>query len=89
MVGVLEDPLVAGADLGEGVMIEEEDTIVAMHLEVATEEDIEVDQEATPHIKNYKREARLLLALQYYRQTGGHRKTISRITGHRSRLSDP
>ena len=53
-VGVQQDLLVVGADLGGVVMIEE-DMIVDMPLEVAIEEDIEVDLGATLHTENLRK----------------------------------
>ena len=47
--GVWQDLLAAGEDLGEGVMIEEEATIVDIPLEADTVADIEVDPGATLH----------------------------------------
>lgn len=54
MVGVQQDLLAAGVDLGEGVMIEEEDMIVDMPLEAGIVEDIEVDLGATLHTEKLK-----------------------------------
>lgn len=53
-MGVQQDLLVVGADLGGVVMIEE-DMIVDMPLEVAIEEDIEVDLGATLHTENLRK----------------------------------
>lgn len=50
-MGVWQDLLAAGADMGEGVMIEE-DTIVAMPLEADTAEDTEVGLGATLHTES-------------------------------------
>ena len=50
-VGVWQDLLAAGVDMGEGVMIEE-DTIVDMPLEADTAEDTEVGLGATLHTES-------------------------------------
>lgn len=53
-MGVQQDLLAAEVDLGEGVMIEEEDMIVDMPLEADIVEDIEVDPGATLHTERSK-----------------------------------
>ena len=62
---VLQDLLVAGADMGEEVMTEEEEGMIAdIHLGADIVEDIEVEAEAIPHTESLGK-ARRLLALQY------------------------
>lgn len=51
---VVQDLLAAEVDLGEGVMIEEEDMIVDMPLEADIVEDTEVDLGATLHTERSK-----------------------------------
>ena len=80
-MGVQQDLLAAGVDLGEGVMIEEEDMIVDMPLEADIVEDIEVDPGATLHTKKLKawRDG------HWHHNITNQRKDLEQPQGYRSR----
>lgn len=77
---VQQDLLAAVEDLAEGVMIEEEDTIVDMPLEADIAEDIEADLGDTLRTENKKERGEMVISITILQRIGKTR-SIRKVTG--------